>query len=207
MTNLSRTALVPDNLYGSDTPLCNRSVAALAVGLTSMASTSCPIPASTTAGVYYIIALVDSGNSVPESNETNNTKASLALRYLPDLVPSSVGLTWLGGVLTVKDAVKNIGSYGAGAFTIRFSLSQITSNVGVSPVVEVPVSGFACSRTVTSLAAGVSNPVIDMASTSCSVGALAVGSYRVRVTDDANNTAVELNELNNAKLIGMFTVP
>jgi subtilase family serine protease len=63
----------------SDQEIGNRLVIALGPNATSAAQTSVTIPPGTTAGLYYIIAVSDADNAVPETAETNNTK-SLAIR-------------------------------------------------------------------------------------------------------------------------------
>ena len=66
---------------------CSRvaAVPALDGGISSTASTSLTIPASTQDGTYYLIAKADGTDTVAESNETNNTRTVL-IRVGPDLV-------------------------------------------------------------------------------------------------------------------------
>ena len=63
----------------SDKYLGQRSVGALAGGATSSATTSLTIPTTVVPGAYYVGAIADATNTNPESNEGNNTKASLAI--------------------------------------------------------------------------------------------------------------------------------
>jgi subtilase family serine protease len=58
-------AVVPISAIGRGLP-------ALAPGGTRAATTDVVIPASTAAGVYYVLARVDSDNEVTEISETNN---------------------------------------------------------------------------------------------------------------------------------------
>jgi len=60
------------------TGTCSRTVNSLSSGLTSTSSNkSCYKPSGVSAGVsYYVIVVDDSGNTVSESNETNNTMAT-----------------------------------------------------------------------------------------------------------------------------------
>ncbi len=53
-----------------------RSVANLAAGATSNASTLVTVPATTLVGTYYIGAIADSGNVVDEQDEGNNTRTA-----------------------------------------------------------------------------------------------------------------------------------
>jgi hypothetical protein len=63
-------------LDASDVPLGpGRSVAILAAGGASAATTDVTIPAGTTPGAYYILAKADDGGLQAESKETNNVKA------------------------------------------------------------------------------------------------------------------------------------
>ena len=61
-------------LGADDILLGTRTVAAIGVGMTETGSVPLVIPASTTAGAYYIIAKADGQNAVPESQENNNTR-------------------------------------------------------------------------------------------------------------------------------------
>ena len=63
----------------SDQEIGNRPVIALGPNATSAAQAPVTIPSGTTPGLYYIIAVSDADNAVPETAETNNTRA-LAIR-------------------------------------------------------------------------------------------------------------------------------
>jgi len=63
----------------SDQEIGNRPVIALGPNATHAGPASVTIPAGTAAGLYYIIAVSDADNAVPETAETNNTRA-LAIR-------------------------------------------------------------------------------------------------------------------------------
>jgi hypothetical protein len=52
-----------------------RNVPVLAAGATSMATTNVTIPAATTPGAYYLLAVADDGNVEAEGRENNNVKA------------------------------------------------------------------------------------------------------------------------------------
>ena len=58
----------------SDVFLATRSIPSLGPGLSDAGPTALPIPASTTAGTYYIIAKADGDNAIAESLENNNTR-------------------------------------------------------------------------------------------------------------------------------------
>jgi subtilase family serine protease len=59
----------------NDVLICSRDVDPLGGGATSMATTPCTIPAGTAPGNMFLIGVVDGGNGVLETNETNNTLA------------------------------------------------------------------------------------------------------------------------------------
>jgi subtilase family serine protease len=67
------------NFDASDQLIGSRSVTALAPNATNAATVSVTIPTGTAAGLYYIIAVSDADDAVPETAETNNTK-SLVIR-------------------------------------------------------------------------------------------------------------------------------
>ncbi|MFL6281345.1 MAG: CARDB domain-containing protein [Vicinamibacterales bacterium] len=63
----------------SDQEIGSRAATALGPSATNAGSASVTIPTGTVAGLYYIIAVTDADNAVPETGETNNTRA-LAIR-------------------------------------------------------------------------------------------------------------------------------
>ena len=92
------------------------------------------IPAPTTPGTYYIGILVDSGNAVTESSETNNyvsTQITVTTAGQPDLTISSGALTATpstvaqgGSVQLSAWTVRNQGSAASGSFSNGFYLSS-----------------------------------------------------------------------------------
>jgi subtilase family serine protease len=59
----------------TDPEIGNRPVGALGPGQTNSGPASVTIPPGTAAGTYYIIAVSDADNAVPETSESNNTRA------------------------------------------------------------------------------------------------------------------------------------
>jgi uncharacterized repeat protein (TIGR01451 family) len=187
-----------DEIYQADSDLflCSRTVAALAAGASDPATgtirTTCAIP-PLPYGTYYLVTVADSGNSVIESNETNNSRARANLNLGPDLAPQAVTVSKSGSTLTLKDRVKNQGSAPADEFTISFYLSSDTSYQDSSDY-------FICSRSVNSLGVGIQNPTSGTTTTACSIPASApAGTYYVIVIDDAANSVMESNENNNTR--------
>ena len=105
----------------SDILLGSRTIASLAADTPDSAATTVTIPAGTVQGVYYLGAIVDGANSIPESNDTNNSLAagssiSIGLPAgqagaLPDLIVSSVvgpANAARGDTVPVSTTVQNV---------------------------------------------------------------------------------------------------
>jgi subtilase family serine protease len=173
----------------SDLLLGSRSVGALGAGISEAASTPLSIPAETVAGTYYIVAKADGTGLVPETQELNNVKFSVAMKVGPDLIESSTVVPTVAGAgvaLTVSETVKNQGSGAAGGSTTSFYLSTNVSLDGNDVLLG--------SRSVPPLLAGAtsaaSTPLVIPAGT-------ALGTYFVLVRADANDDVVESAETNN----------
>jgi subtilase family serine protease len=176
-------------LDSGDVLLGFRSVPAIPAGGTSSGSASVVVPAGTSAGTYYVIAVADYDNSVSETNETNNTAVSGLIRIGPDLVETSASVTSTGGAglpVTVTDTVKNQGLGDAPASTTGFYLSN--------SVVFTTAAQLIGTRPVPALPAGTSNT----ASTTLTLpSTLAPGNYYVFASADYNNQVAETFESNN----------
>jgi subtilase family serine protease len=175
-------------LDASDVPLGSRPVSGLAAGALDSGTTSLTIPASTTAGTYYVLAKADGGGAVAETQEGNNVKFNVAMKVGPDLIESSVipAVAGAGAALAVSDTVKNQGTGGAGPSTTAFYLSaNSTLDTG---------DQLLGTRAVPALAAGATS----VASTSVTVPVgTATGTYYVIVKADVNNDVIESTETNN----------
>ena len=115
---------------GSDVRLGSRAVAVLVAGGTSSATTALTVPVGTAAGGYYIVAGADALLDVAETSETNNVRASAAIKIGPDLVVSSLtapSTAEAGATLSVADTLKNQGGSSSGATDAVFYLSTNTS--------------------------------------------------------------------------------
>ena len=87
------------------------------------------LPASLSAGAYFVIARADSAAAVVETQEGNNTRAT-AVQLGADLVIVAITVPATAGAgqpITVSDSTKNQGGALAGASTTSFYLS--TNNV------------------------------------------------------------------------------
>ena len=112
-------------LDAGDTLIGGRNVAALDAGAASAGTTTVTIPASTTAGTYYLFAKADADGSIAETAETNNF-ASRAVLIGSDLVISSLTVpvkSGSGATITINDTTSNQGGGAAPASVTRFYLS------------------------------------------------------------------------------------
>ncbi|HEY7679451.1 MAG TPA: CARDB domain-containing protein, partial [Terriglobia bacterium] len=75
----------------ADVMLGSRTVPGLAAGQTSSAPAAIAIPPGTAVGAYYIVAKADGDNLVPETVETNNTRAA-SIQIGPDLAISALAV-------------------------------------------------------------------------------------------------------------------
>ena len=69
-------------LDAGDVEIGDRSVAAIVAGASDAGPATLTVPASTTAGTYYILAQADGDLTVVETSETNNVRAGW-LRVAP----------------------------------------------------------------------------------------------------------------------------
>ena len=200
----SRTAFYLSTNTGLDATeqlIGGRDVGPVPVGASSASSaTPVVIPAGTIAGVYYILAKADQNNTVIESQESNNVRASGPIKIGPDLIVSGLNAPATagpGGTITVTDTTKNQGAgTAAAASTTAFYLSTNT----LLDAADIPLG----SRPVQALGAGqaemLSTPLVIPENT-------ATGSWVVLAKADANNQVVESVETNNLAYIGIKIGP
>jgi subtilase family serine protease len=176
----------------SDTYLGNRIISSLAPGASNSADTTFTVPAGLAPGTYYVGAIADYYNQVPESNEDNNSLAGNQITILgPDLLmtavsgPSSAGT---GNSITVHNTVSASASSGnSPGFSIGIYLSTdptITSS-------DILIG----SRYVSGLTAGASSA----ADTAVTIPAtVPTGTYYIGVIADYSNVVKEPDETNNS---------
>src|SRR5207249_3904374 len=108
-------------------------VPSLASSATSSSTVTVTVSAGTAGGTYFLLACADDTLVVPETNESNNCKASTTKTTVsgPDLTETSVtnppATVLDGSSFSVTDSVQNIGSAAAPASTTRYYLSTTTS--------------------------------------------------------------------------------
>lgn len=186
--------LSPNAIYGdADDVLlpAKRTVAMLAAGAPSVATTGLMIPKTVAAGQYHVCAMADPGNAVSELDEGNNSLCSDALITvvsLPDLVVSSVSARIIGTSVSVTASVRNMGTAAAGAFAVDYALSADK----LYDAADAPL----CSRSLAGLVAGLTAP----AAVACPLpAAVTVGLYYLVARVDAANAVAEKIETNNDK--------
>src|SRR5262249_1048172 len=119
-------------------------VPALAPGASHTASTVVTIPASIATGSYYLFAKADGDNTVPETQESNNTSARM-IQIGADLGISSITVPAKGGAglsLTIGDTTTNQGAAATPPTQTRYYLStNVLLDSGdtlLSPARDVP---------------------------------------------------------------------
>ena len=192
--------LSTDTTYGpTDVLLGSRPILPLAAGAPSNGSTDLVIPPSTQAGTYYIIARADADGVVNEADEGNNTKASVAIAFGPDLVLSSLSIpvtTGAGAIIKVSVDVTNVGGAQAGESVLKFFLS--------TDLVVGPGDTLLGSRIVPMLGpgardSGATNVTIPVDTSS--------GVFFLIAQVDANGQVTEVNEANNILMASLKTGP
>ena len=187
-----------------DTALGSRIVPVLAAGASSPAPPGfqLTIPPGAATGNFYIIARADADGQMPESNESNNTKATAIHIGPPNLFVSSLSVSATSGAdltttLTVTDITRNQAGTGPAAPTVtRFSLST-DATLGAGDV----ALGF---RNVPALPPGSSSS----GSTSIPVpSGTAPGTYYVIAKANADSSTPETNVTNNTRSIKIVIGP
>ena len=182
-----------------------RAVNSLATGANSKATSKLTIPLTTPVGTYHLCVMVDSGNSVSESNEANNTFCTEGTGHVtePDLVMTAVTPTTSTvsstATLSVTNTVENQGALSAGSFLVAYHLSTNTT-YGDGDDVVLPTT-----RAVNSLAVGARSTATTKLSIPLDTPA---GSYFVCAKTDSANAVLELDETNNTQCSStQVTVP
>jgi subtilase family serine protease len=182
----------------SDVILGTRTVPPLLAGASDSGSLSVVIPPDTPGGIYYVIAQADTANAVLETLETNNAKASSAVKIGPDLVVTAISgpsNAAAGATITVSSTTKNQGAGTAAASATGFYLSP-NSTLSSDDV-------LLGSRPVANLAAGAT----ATGSVSLQIPAeTATGSYFVIARADWNNGVAETSETNNNRPYGTLRI-
>jgi subtilase family serine protease len=100
-----------------DQMLAGRPVPALNPGDSNAATTNVTIPSTWPTGTYYVLAVADADNEVPETSNTNNTR-SASIRIGPDLSVTALNVpvrAAVGASISIGDTTSNSGGGPAGA--------------------------------------------------------------------------------------------
>jgi subtilase family serine protease len=197
-----RFHLSADPTLGPDDPvLGSRTLASLAAGASSAATTSLRLPGNVSAGQYYVIAVVDPIGQQTELDEANNVIVSAPFAVelyrselaISALAPPARGA--LGQPIAIQNTVRNTGLAPAGPFALRFHLSA-------DPTLD-PNDPILGSRVLASLAAGASSAVTTPLRLPGNVSA---GQYHVIAVVDPLGQQSELDEANNVAVSAAFAV-
>ncbi|MBI3605758.1 MAG: Ig-like domain-containing protein [Nitrospirae bacterium] len=162
----------------------------LPAGGTNSATTTLLIPATLPAGDYYLCAMTDSGNTVAESDETNNARCVTGAYHIgPDLSVYMFSGLLSGTALYVSDTGINSGSQPAGAFTVSFYLSTAAAP---NPSTDILVG----TRSLSGLASGATNSATTIFAVP---GSLAERTYYLCAMTDSGSGVAETSETNNVK--------
>jgi subtilase family serine protease len=186
------------SIGSTDIFLGSRPVGELGPDGTATATTPLQIPAETAPGSYYVIGRADWNNIVAEGTETNNDRASGAIKIGGDLVLTAMSASSTGmanGPITVTDTTKNQGAAPVPESATGFYLSS-NSSYNSTDV-------FLGSRVVGPL--GPSGT--DSASTQLIIPpGTSPGTYYVIGLSDWNGTVAESTETNNTRSSGAVRI-
>jgi subtilisin family serine protease/subtilase family serine protease len=173
----------------SDVMLGVRPIRALSPGDSDADTMFVMVPAGTAAGSYYVLAQADTANAVPETSESNNSRASGVVKVGPDLIVSAVSAPATGAAgapITVSDTTRNQGAGAASLSSTGFYLStRVTIDstavfLGSRPVGELSAGGTGTGAVSLQIPPGT-----------------APGSYYVIARGDWNGAVPETTETNN----------
>jgi len=189
-----RYYLSPDAVRDAgDLLLGGRAVAGLPPAEESDGSATPTIPLSTPEGSYFLLACANDTLSVPESDTSNNCRAStgqvqvLRTNLVVTFVSNPPSTAAPGSGFTVTDTVRNIGPSGAPGSTTQYYLSLDAQK----DLTDAPLSG---TRSVPSLDAGTDSS--GPASLTVQL-ATPAGTYFLLACADATGAVPESNEEDN----------
>ena len=174
----------------SDLLIGTRTVAGLAKGAVSTGAISYTAATDIAPGNYTVGVIVDAGGTVPETDETNNAKASSStFAFLPDIRFSAFSASISSGKIAVKNTLQNSGAAAtSGTTTVAFYLSADNA-------LSTSTDLFLGTRARTSV---LKVGATDGTTTSFSApSSLAPGDYYVFAVADSKNAQAETDESNN----------
>ncbi|MFQ5469169.1 MAG: CARDB domain-containing protein, partial [Gammaproteobacteria bacterium] len=183
----------PDLNQSNWIALGNRSITSLNSGASDSDVSVMRIPLATTAGNYYLAAIVDNGAAVVEKDETNNiliAASAITINDAPDLVATTVSgpaTADAGSGITINYGIDNTHPTAAGSFDVSYVLSTDTVIGNGDDVV-----------TGSDTVAGVTGNSSVANSVSVTIpNTLSVGSYYIGMIVDSATAITEPREDNN----------
>ena len=187
-----RWYLSTDNLITTaDTPLASVSTASLTAGSTRSVSATATVPISVPAGTFYIGAIADPDNGVPETNETNNARVSgntTAVSYTADLVMTAAAGPTSGATGQNVTFTGTLANQGGAAISTPIKVGFYVSNDSNIATNDILIA----TTTVASLGGNSSIPVSVTAAlrTSLTSGTYYIGAiadYDSQIPESVNN--------------------
>ena len=173
-------------------------VPALEPGASALVSPMVTVPTGPVAGAYYMLAVADADNTVPEKWETNNVSLRL-VQLGPDLVVPSftaASVVTPGASITLTDTTRNQGADVSPSSITRFYFSMDGSFDATDTLLG--------TRDVGPLNAGASSS----GSTSVTLpSVLGTGTYYLIATADGAKSVAEAVETNNNAFRGVQVGP
>jgi hypothetical protein len=129
----------------TDVLLTGRAVGALVAGGSSSASTGATIPANTAPGAWFLLARADSGGAVPESDETNNVRATpIQVGSAPP--PPAIAFVATLGTKTANGAASKLAvtvpaGFGAAGHSIVLALQAGSNSTLAGVSCSDPING------------------------------------------------------------------
>jgi hypothetical protein len=175
----------------SDMPMGARVVAGLVAGGTDAGATPATMPAGISLGTYYVGAIADDLDELPEVDEDNNAMASgIAIDVTgPDLIMTALAgpaSADPGNPIDLVNTVGDIGTGDAGPFEVRFYLSV---NDSISPEFDTQMGGRPVAVLIPT--------GTDAATTTVTVPFVSDGTYFIGGIVDAGRQIAESDETNN----------
>ena len=175
----------------------NVSVNGLNAGATMTVMRTITLPGSLADGTYFLSAVVDDDDRVPESDETNNgfTAPAMVAVRLPDLVMTAVNVPASAGSgqpLPVTLEVKNLGPAPANAGAFRIGVFMVADG---DPAAATPGAGTLIGNvSVSGVAAGAT---VRLQTTVPVPGGALGGAYRISAVADPEMRAGDSDRSNN----------
>lgn len=187
--------LSPDTLISKEDILIGqRIVNGLSAGYSDTQNTVVTLPSSFSPGTYYLGAIADLKNNVPETDDDNNTLAGnmLTITIGPDLIVAAINgpaSAAAGGSFTISDTIANqgTGSVTQAPYYVGFYLSQ-DATITTSDIIIG-------RRTLGGLLAGESS----IGTTTVTIPSdVRLGTYYLGAVVDYDGRIIENSESNNA---------